>query len=122
MTVTLSGTSEMLKSFNALKIYAVATKTNTALVKKVATDADMKQLTPLSQGMAITLPDNSTNSTVSMGGTSSSMAKILASYSPGYGLLGHGDFNVAQVDSWVSCGITNLEVPLDALILAKNNG
>lgn len=119
MTVTLSGTSEMLQSYNALKIYAVATKTNTPILKKVSTDAEMKQLTPLSRGMAITLPDNNTNSTVSMGGTSSSMTKILASYSPGYGLLGHGDYNAAQVDSWVSSGITNLEVPFDALILAK---
>ncbi len=48
--------------------------------------------------------------------------KIVASLAPASGLVGSSDFDSAQVDSWVSYGTTNFEVPISAIKAASAAG
>eukprot|EP00554_Chaetoceros_debilis_P000666 CAMPEP_0194086750 /NCGR_PEP_ID=MMETSP0149-20130528/22315_1 /TAXON_ID=122233 /ORGANISM="Chaetoceros debilis, Strain MM31A-1" /LENGTH=777 /DNA_ID=CAMNT_0038769917 /DNA_START=92 /DNA_END=2425 /DNA_ORIENTATION=+ len=111
MPVTLTGTADELKGFGALKILAVGTQSSTEISKKTGSAAEVS---PLANGLALTLADGST----SFGGSSSAIMKIVASLAPASGLLGGSDLESAQVDSWVAYGTTNFEVPVSALKVA----
>jgi len=112
MTVILTGVATELSSPRALKILAVATRSSTLIEKKIAFSEDeVFVLSPLAKGMAITWTDGKTN----VAGSSSFMMKILASLAPASRLCGEGDFEAAQVDSWVTFGTNSIEIPVNAL-------
>jgi aspartyl/asparaginyl-tRNA synthetase/glutathione S-transferase len=61
--------------------------------------------------MVLTLPDGKT----SVSGSASSIMKTVASLAPASGLVGHGDAEETEIDSWVTYGQTNIEVPVAAM-------
>jgi len=113
----LSGTSEELKSFTALKVLAVAAKTNLSVTTKTVTEAELASLSTLAtHGLALTASSNT------FGGTSSTIMKVLASFSPMSNLCGQTEYEIAQVESWLTYGVTNIEVPMSALIVNNKLG
>lgn len=93
---------------------AVASQSSTAIVKKCATAEDVSSLSPIADGLVLTLSDGSP-----FGGSSNALMKIAASLAPASGLLGSTDHDAAQVDSWVTYANTNFEVPVSALKAAN---
>ena len=93
---------------------AVASQSSTAIIKKCATAEDVSSLSPIADGLVLTLSDGS-----SFGGSSNALMKIAASLAPASGLLGSTDHDAAQVDSWVTYANTNFEVPVSALKAAN---
>lgn len=119
MTVVLIGTSDELKGSGARKIIWAARLASISITKKDATIEELSSASPLARGLALSLSDGT-----SFGGTSSFLMKTVASLAPASRLLGNGDNHTAQVDSWVTYGTTNFEVPIAAVkaaILAGGN-
>lgn len=92
------------------QILAVSSKSSQALIRKTGTSAEISALSPLADGLALTLSDGT-----SYGGSSSALMKVFASLSPASGLLGSSDKDSAEVDSWVAYSATNFEVPVAAI-------
>ena len=92
---------------------AVASQSSIAIIKKSVSAKDVAALSPIADGLALTLSDGS-----SFGGSSSSLMKIAASLAPASALLGSNDYDAAQVDSWVTYTTTNFEVSISALMAA----
>jgi aspartyl/asparaginyl-tRNA synthetase/glutathione S-transferase len=88
----------------------VASQASTAITRKTASAEQVAALSPIADGLALTLSDGS-----SYGGSSSALMKVAASLAPASGLLGVSDADSAKVDSWVTYGTTNFEVPVAAL-------
>ena len=96
---------------------AVASQSSTAITRKTASAEQVAALSPIAAGLALTLSDGA-----SFGGSSSALMKVAASLAPASGLLGSSDFDAVQVDSWVTYGTTNFEVPVSALKAAAAAG
>jgi asparaginyl-tRNA synthetase len=115
MSAILTGSSEQLKSSGALKVLATASKGSIPVHIRSASAAEVASLTTLFDGMVLTLPDGKT----SVSGSASSIMKTVASLAPASGLVGHGDAEEAEIDSWVTYGQTNIEVPVAAMKAAR---
>ncbi len=91
----------------------MAAKTKAQLtVKTTYSASDLTDLSPLAtNGLALTIPSTST----SFGGTSTAIMKILASIDALSTLKGTNEVHLANVESWLTYGITNIEVPVLAL-------
>jgi aspartyl/asparaginyl-tRNA synthetase len=95
----------------------VANLSSIAVTQKIATTEELSSASPLAQGLALTLSNGS-----SFGGSSSYLMKTIATLAPASCLLGSGDHEAAQVDSWVTYGTTNFDVPIAALKAAIQAG
>lgn len=91
----------------------MAAKTKAQLtVKTTYSASDLTDLSPLAtNGLVLTIPSTST----SFGGTSTAIMKILASIDALSTLKGTNEVHLANVESWLTYGITNIEVPVLAL-------
>jgi aspartyl/asparaginyl-tRNA synthetase len=100
-------------------VLAVAAKTQSDLsIETVPSPDDLTKITPLaSNGLALTIASPST----SFGGTSTNLMKILASLNPLSSLKGTTEYDEAQVESWLTYGITNIEVPVSALKVSSKS-
>lgn len=87
-----------------------ASLSSISITQRITTAEDLLSISPLAQGLAVTLSTGS-----SFGGTSSYLMKTIATLAPASCLLGNGDHEAAQVDSWVTYGTTNFDVPVAAL-------
>jgi len=76
------------------------------------------KLCPLSKGLALTLPDEKTI----IGGTSTNLIRVLVSLIPGSGLYGKNEFEVAEIDSWISYTSSSIEIIVDAMKTSKASG
>jgi aspartyl/asparaginyl-tRNA synthetase len=79
---------------------------------------DLARACPLSKGLMLTLPDETTV----VGGSSSNLMRVLVSLTPGCGLGGKNEFEAAEIDSWISYCTSSIEVLVDALKSAKAAG
>eukprot|EP00557_Chaetoceros_sp_GSL56_P012811 CAMPEP_0176484914 /NCGR_PEP_ID=MMETSP0200_2-20121128/4747_1 /TAXON_ID=947934 /ORGANISM="Chaetoceros sp., Strain GSL56" /LENGTH=785 /DNA_ID=CAMNT_0017881497 /DNA_START=99 /DNA_END=2458 /DNA_ORIENTATION=- len=117
MTVVLVGTKDELMGSGALKIFLVANLSSISITERIVTAEELLGETPLAQGLALTLSNGS-----SLGGTSSYLMKTIAALAPASDILGNGDHEAAQVDSWITYGVTNFDVPIAALKAAIQAG
>jgi len=120
MTTVLSGTSEDLRSYHALKVLAVATKSGIRLkTKELSSKDEVCALSPLAKSIVLSISDNGNDHVV--GGSSSNVMRALASLDPLSSLNGSSDVEKAQVDSWVSYGTSSIEVCIEALKASQSS-
>lgn len=90
---------------------AVASKAGLSLRKKIVeSKEDLMELSPLSQGMVLSLMKDG-----HIGGSSAAMMKALASMIPtASSLAGRNFLESAHIDSWVQYGISAIEIAVEA--------
>lgn len=87
------------------------------MAQKSASADDIKSICATADDLALTLDNGA-----SFGGSSSFLMKLVASLAPASSLLGNGDKDAAQVDSWVTYATTNFEVVVNALKASAGKG
>eukprot|EP00566_Odontella_aurita_P027885 CAMPEP_0113597392 /NCGR_PEP_ID=MMETSP0015_2-20120614/40979_1 /TAXON_ID=2838 /ORGANISM="Odontella" /LENGTH=195 /DNA_ID=CAMNT_0000505239 /DNA_START=269 /DNA_END=853 /DNA_ORIENTATION=- /assembly_acc=CAM_ASM_000160 len=110
----LAGTADEIRSYRALKVLAAATFSSTSV--SICVREDSEDLTGashmLAKGMSLTMPKGKGQ----IAGSSNSMMRTIALFSPESQLLGVTLLDAAQVDSWIKFCWTEIEVPMGALL------